>query len=127
MVNPASRRGSCFAACASSAVASLKWGVGFQLHRPAEAGDQRRVVGPDIGAPGAVALLQAQRLDGAIAGVGDAVSLPVAHQRIIDARRELGRDMQLQAELADIGDAERKHGRPGEGDAPHPAEREARV
>src|SRR4029079_7532903 len=33
----------------------------FQLHGPAETGDQRRVIGPDLYAPRAVALFQAQR------------------------------------------------------------------
>ena len=127
MVNPASRRGRGFAACASSAVASLKLRARFQLHRPAKAGDERRVVWPDIGAPGAVALLQAQRLDGAIACIGDAVLLACRHQRVINGQRKLDRDMQFPAELADIGDAERKHRRAGDGDALHPGEGKARV
>ena len=107
--------------------ASLKWRARFQLHRPAEAGDQWRVVGPDIRAPGAVALFQTQRLDGAVTGVGDAVRRPGNHQRVVDAQRKLDGNVQLEAELADIGDTERKHGRAGERHPLHPAEREAGI
>ena len=72
------------------------------------------MVGPDIGAPGAVALFQAQPLDRAVAGIGDAVFLARRHQRVVDAQGKLDGNVQLPAELADIGDAKRKHRRPGE-------------
>src|SRR5262249_46401328 len=60
--------------------ASLKWCGRFQLHGPTETGKQRRVVRPDFSAPGTIALLQTQRLDGAITGIGDAVRLSGGHQ-----------------------------------------------
>ena len=52
---------------------------------------------------------------------------PGGHQRVVDARGKLDGNVQLQAELADIGDAERKHRRAGDGDSLHPAEREAGI
>ena len=54
-------------------VAAEEGDVLAQLHREAEAGHQRRMVGADVGAPGAVALFEPQRLDGAVAGVDEAV------------------------------------------------------
>src|SRR4029078_6745050 len=51
---------------------------------------------------------QEERLDGAVAGVGDAVLLAGRHQRVVDAQRKLHRYVKLPSELADIGDAERK-------------------
>ena len=113
-MNPASRRGSLLCGLGLERGAALEWRVRFQLHRPAEAGDQRRMVGPDLRAPGAIALFQPQRLDGAVAGVGDAVRLPGGHQRVVDAQRKLDRNVQLAAELADIGDPQRKDRRAGE-------------
>ena len=52
---------------------------------------------------------------------------PGRHQRVVDARGKLDGNVQLPAELADIGDAERKHRRSGEGNPLHSAEREAGI
>ena len=127
MVKPASSRGSGFGGLGFERGASLERRVRSELHRPGEARDQRRMVGPDLGTPGAVALFQSQQLDGAIAGIGDAVLLAFGHQRIVKARGKLGGNMQLEAELADISDAEREHGRAGDCHPLYPAEREARI
>src|SRR6478609_8249152 len=85
------------------------------------------MVGPDLSTPGAVALLQSQRLDGAVAGVDDAVRLPGFHQCVVYARGELDGNVKLEAKLADIGDPECKQRCPGEGKPLHPAERKAGV
>ncbi len=77
-------------------------------------------------APGAIALLEPQQLDRAIAGVGDAVRRACRHERLVDGGRELDGDVQLPAELADIGDAQGEHRRAGERHAPDATEWEAR-
>ena len=53
--------------------------------RPAEAGLVGGGIGPDVGAPGAIALFQAQRFDRPIARIGDAMRLARCHQRRVDA------------------------------------------
>jgi hypothetical protein len=64
------------------------------------------MVGADLGAPGPIALLQPQRFDRPVAGIGDAVRPPGCHQRIVHRDGELDRDMKLPAELSDVGDAQ---------------------
>ena len=78
-------------------------------------------------APGAIAFLEPQRLDGAIAGVGDAVRPAGLHQRVEDRERGLHRHVQFPAELADIGDAQRPHRRARDHDLAPRAEREGGV
>src|SRR3546814_2883674 len=79
------------------------------LYCPGKARLHRRVVGADVAAPGAVALFQAQGLDGAIAGVHQAVRRSRLHQRLVDVDGILRRQVQLPAEFADVGDAQRQH------------------
>ena len=100
--------------------------VRFQLHRPAQPGFERRVIGADIGAPGAVAFLQPQRLDGAVAGVGDAVRRARRHQPVVDIGGVRHRHMQLPAQLADIGHAQRGDRRAADGNFAHRAEGKTR-
>ncbi len=66
------------------------------------------MVGPNLRAPGAIALFEPQGFDGAIAGIGDAVRGACRHEGVIDGCRELDRHMQLPAEFADVGDAQRQ-------------------
>ena len=123
----ASRFFSGCACCADQRLAPEERNVLAELDRPAEAGLERRVIGADVGAPGAVALLEPQRLDGAIAGVGDAERLAGVHQRIVDGERVLDGDVQLPAELADVGHAQRPHRRAGDVELAPGGERERRV
>ena len=70
-----------------------------------EAGLQRSVVGRDVVAPMPVALLHAQRVERVVAGEAQARSLAAFAEHVEDARSELGRNVDLPAELADVGDA----------------------
>jgi hypothetical protein len=97
-------------------VPALERDARLQLHRPAEAGHEGRVVGADVAAPGAVGLLQAQRFDGAVAGGGQAVRRALLHDGIEEGGGELDRGVQLPAQLAHIGDAERPDGAAGDAD-----------
>src|SRR5262249_15401289 len=76
----------------------------------------------DVGAPGAIAFFQPQRLDRAVAGIDNAVRPPGGHERTVDGQSKLYRDVKLEAELANIGDTERKYWRPGESNSLRPAE-----
>ena len=79
----------------------------LELHGPAETRLERRVVGRDVGTPGAIAFLEPQRFEGAVADRADAVRLARRHQRVEHVAGRGDRHMQLPAELADIGDAQR--------------------
>src|SRR3546814_12933551 len=103
--------------CASALGAAVEVDVLRQLHRPGGARLDRRVVEADVAAPGAVALLQAQRLDGAVAGVHQAVLAARRHHGPVDVDGVLGRPVELPAELADVGDAQRQHRAAGAADA----------
>ena len=65
------------------------------------------MIRPDIGAPGAVALLQTQRLNRAVAGVGEAERRACLAQPIMHRDREFDGNVQFPAEFTDIGDADR--------------------
>src|SRR5262249_27285924 len=85
------------------------------------------MVWPDVGAPGAIALFQPQRLDLGVAGSGNAVRPPGGDERIVDGQRKLYRDVKLEAELADIGDTECKDWRTRKRNSRRPAERKGGI
>ncbi len=70
----------------------------------AEAGGERVVLGADVVAPVAVALLGAAGVHGVVAGVGQPELPAGLDDPVEDVGRELGRDVELPAQLADIGD-----------------------
>src|SRR5438105_3497631 len=93
----------------------------------AETGFIRIVVGAHISRPVEIAFLHPAGVDGAIAGIGDAVSLPRLPQCVIDMAGILLCDVKLVAELADIADAHRMDFGVAEGDLPQAEEREGGV
>jgi hypothetical protein len=80
--------------------------AGVGLDHPAEAGLVGVGIRRDVTRPVEVAFLQPAALDGAIAGIGDAVFLAVLPQCVVDVEGELSGDVELVAELADITDAD---------------------
>ena len=78
-----------------------------ELDSEAEAGLQRRVRIGDVVAVVAVGLLDPERVHGVHAGMAEPHILPGVDQRVVDARRELGRDVELPAKLAHVGNARR--------------------
>ena len=79
-----------------------------ELHGEPEPGLERRVVGRDVRAPHAVALLEPQRVDRLVAAC-DEPELPAGlPDRVPEREPELGRAVELPAELADVGDAQRR-------------------
>ena len=68
-----------------------------------------RLVGRDVGRPHAVALLQAQRVDRPVAAGREPVRLAGLPQRAPQPRAELGRAVELPAQLAGEGHAQRAH------------------
>ncbi len=85
------------------------------------------MVRPDIRTPGTIALLQSAALDGAIAGIDEAMFAAGGHQYVIDGGGIFYRHMQLIAEFADIGDAQRPDRAAGDADGLHLAEGECGV
>ena len=69
---------------------------------------QRIIGGPDVVRPVAIGLLDAQRVERVIAAVTQAVRRAGLDKRVVDRQRERGRDVQLPAELADEGQAQRQ-------------------
>ena len=67
------------------------------LDREAEPGLPRRLVGRQLGAPGAAAGLDAQRVDRVVAGVAQAEFAAGAGQRIVERHALVGRDVELVA------------------------------
>ncbi len=76
-----------------------------EFDSPAEPGFEGRVIRSDVGTPGAVALFEPQRFNGAIAGRPDAEFFAGLHEGIEDSAGCSDRNVQLPAEFADIGDA----------------------
>ena len=70
--------------------------------RPASS---ERVLVAHVVAPVPVGLLDPERVEGVVAGVPEAERLARVDDRVVDVGRELGRDVQLPAQLADVGDA----------------------
>ena len=66
-----------------------------ELDSEAEAGLQRRVRIGDVVAVVAVGLLDPERVHGVHADMVEPHILPGVDQRVVDARRELGRDVEL--------------------------------
>ena len=99
-----------------------------ELDREPEPRLERRVVGRDVGAPDAVALLEPQRVDRPVAARDEAEIASRLPDRIPEREPELGRAVELPAELADVGDAQReaRHGADGELARPHVREVERR-
>src|SRR5581483_2067491 len=69
------------------------------LHGEAEAGLERRRLGGEVAPPRAIPLLEAERLDRAVAARRDALDA----ERVPQRRAVLGGAVQLPAELADVG------------------------
>ena len=81
-----------------------------ELDREAETGLERRLLGRDVRAPHAVALLEPERVDRLVAA-GDEPVLPTRlPERVPEGETELDRAVQLPAELAHVGDAQREAG-----------------
>mmetsp|Transcript_79397 Transcript_79397/g.224549 ORF Transcript_79397/g.224549 Transcript_79397/m.224549 type:complete len:231 (-) Transcript_79397:143-835(-) len=77
----------------------------------ADAGLERRVAVGEVGVPVAVALLGGHGVDGAVAGIGDPDArglqgLGLLHDGAVDGRRRAAGHVQLEAELADEGQAQ---------------------
>src|SRR4051794_38992799 len=84
-------------------------------------------LGRQLTTEGPVALLQPHRLDGVVAGGPNAEPRPGAEEVVVDAGRQLGRHVELPAQLADVRDAGGPHERGPEADLTARAEREGRV
>ena len=81
------------------------------------AGLERRLVGAELGAPGAPAGLDAQRIERVVAGVGAGPrSAARLVQRQVDVARHLDRHVELEARPADVAHARRAHAREAEVD-----------
>ena len=78
--------------------------------REAEAGLERRVLVADVVPPVAIRLLEAQRIEGMEPGERQPIARRLG-DHVEHRPGELGRDVQLEAELADVGDALRAHQR----------------
>src|SRR6266851_1639809 len=79
-----------------------------QLDGESEAGFVRVYLGPDVGAPHAVSLLEPHRIHGLVATGGQRVTAARLPDRVPQTEAELGRTVQLPAELADVRDPERE-------------------
>ena len=80
-----------------------------ELHAEAEPGLVGRLVGRHVRAPHAIALLQPQRVDRAVAAGAQPVRAPGLPQRAPERRAVLHRAVELPAELAHVGHAQRAH------------------
>src|SRR6266850_1810493 len=95
-----------------------------EAYRPAEPGLERGVVGRQLPSPGAIALLEPQRVDGVVAGIHEPESTPCLAQRVVHAPRELHRHVQLPAQLSHVGDPRGADHGPADTDLPTRGERE---
>ena len=83
---------------------------------------KRRVIGRNVGTPGAIALFEPQRFDGPIARRRHAAS---SHQRVEDLANGVDRNMQLPAKFANIGDAQGANAVRSDGNLARLAKRES--
>jgi hypothetical protein len=74
-------------------------------HGEAQAGFQRGVPGGDVVAPAPVGLFHPERIQGVVAGRAQPVLLAGLGDRVVDVHGQVGRDEQLPAQFADVGDA----------------------
>ena len=81
-------------------------GALVELHREPEPRLERRVLGGDVRAPDAVALLEAERVDRLVAARDEPVLAARLPELVPEPGAELGRAVELPAELADVGDAD---------------------
>ena len=102
----------------SSASRPMKSRGLVQLHANAKPGLAGRFVGPEFGAPGAAAGLDAQRVQRVVAGVAQAQVGAGLVQRQVDMARHLHRHVQLEARAADIAHARGAHAGDGPGRSP---------
>ena len=89
-----------------------------------EAGFERVVARREVGAEVAVALLEAKRVEDAIAARRDPVLLAGSHQAVPHLHGLLARDVELEAELADVRDPLRQDRDSVERDLRRTAERQ---
>src|SRR5271165_2359582 len=101
--------------------------AGLELAGEQQPGLGRVVVRGQLAAEGPVGLLQPQRLDRVVAGVGQVQVGALVHQVLVGAHGELGRDVQFPAELAHVGDPGRADRGVAEVDLAARAEREGLV
>ena len=76
------------------------------------------MLGRQLGAPVAVALLDPQGVDRLVAAGGDVERSPCYPQRVPQVQAILGGRVHLPAQLANIGDAQRQHRRAANRDLP---------
>ena len=104
----------------SSAALADEVGALVELDREHRSGLERRFVRAELGAPGAPAGLDPQRVERVVAGVGEAApstpALARLVQREIDVARHLDRHVELEARTADVAHARRAHAREAEVD-----------
>src|SRR6266568_1370873 len=96
-----------------------------KTYRPAEPRFERGVVGRQLPPPGAVALLEPQRVDGVVAGIHEPESIPRLAQRVVHVACELHRHVELPAQLSHVGDPRGADHGPADSDLPARGEREA--
>ena len=89
-------------------VATEEVGLLVERDREAETGLERRVVRRDVGAPRAVALLEPERVDRPVPAGHEAVGSAGLEHRVPESDGELGRGVELPAELADVRHARRE-------------------
>ena len=82
-----------------------------ELDAEREARFPGRLVRAELGAPGAAALLDAQRIERVVAGVAQAEVRARFVQREVDVARHLDRHVQLEAGSADVAHARGAHAR----------------
>jgi hypothetical protein len=76
-----------------------------QSHGELQSGLERRLVRPQLRAPGAAPGLNAQGVQRVVAGVAQAQVGPGVHQRQVDMARHRPRHIELEARAAHIGHA----------------------
>ena len=89
-----------------------------EAHGEAQAGLVRIVLGRDVGTPHPVALLDAQRVDRAVAARDEPVRRARVPERVPQRQAVLGRAVELPAQLPDVGHAHRDDGHRADADAP---------